>query len=157
MNRGGGTHPEFGALHAFLPAVLALDGDTRRARRLEESCFRMWNVRGIEPEVLDYHSMEVKEPGYPLRPEIIESAYYLHRFTHDERYLVMGKTFFDALLAHCRTAAAYTTLKSVVTMDKSDLMPTHFLAETVEYRSPRCAPDSTLALPPVVVNTAARP
>ncbi len=157
MNTGARTHPEFGALHAFLPAVLALDGDTRRARRLEESCFRMWNVRGIEPEVLDYHTMEVKEPGYPLRPEIIESAYYLHRLTHDERYLVMGKTFFDALLAHCRTDAGYTTLKSVVTMEKGDLMPSYFLAETLKYLYLLYAPDSTLDLRRVVFNTEAHP
>ncbi len=157
MNTGARTHPEFGALHAFLPAVLALDGDTRRARRLEESCFRMWNVRGIEPEVLDYHTMEVKEHGYPLRPEIIESAYYLHRLTHDERYLVMGKTFFDALLAHCRTDAGYTTLKSVVTMEKGDLMPSYFLAETLKYLYLLYAPDSTLDLRRVVFNTEAHP
>ena len=157
MSTGARTHPEFGALHAFFPAALALDGDTKRARRLEESCFRMWNVRGIEPEALDYHTMEVKEPAYPLRPEIIESAYYLHRLTHDDRYLIMGKTFFDALLAHCRTDAGYTTLKSVVTMEKGDLMPSYFLAETLKYLYLLFAPDSALDLKKVVFNTEAHP
>src|SRR5450759_2595784 len=39
--------------------------------------------------------MKVVYPGYPLRPEIIESAFYLDRFTKDPRYVAMGKTFFD--------------------------------------------------------------
>ena len=45
MDSGKRTATEFGALHAFLPAVLALGGDVNRARRLEESCFRMWKLR----------------------------------------------------------------------------------------------------------------
>jgi hypothetical protein len=157
MNTGKRTNPEFGALHAFLPAVLELGGDTNRARRLEESCFRMWTVSGIEPEVLDYRTMAIKSPGYQLRPEIIESAYYLHHATHDPRYLMMGQTFFDAIVAHCRTDAGYTTLKSVVTMEKSDLMPSYFLAETLKYLYLLFAPDSVLDLDKVVFNTEAHP
>lgn len=157
MSTGKRTAPEFGALHAFLPAVLALGGDLKRARRLEDSCFRMWTLRGIEPEVIDYKTMEIRHPAYPLRPEIIESAYYLYRYTHDDRYLAMGKTFFDALLAHCRTDAGYTTLKSVVTMEKGDLMPSYFLAETLKYLYLLFAPESVLDLKKVVFNTEAHP
>jgi ER degradation enhancer, mannosidase alpha-like 2 len=157
MDSGKRTNPEFGALHAFFPAVLVLGGDVKRGRRLEESCFRMWTLRGIEPEVLDYRTMTIKEPGYQLRPEIIESAYYLHHATHDDRYLMMGRTFFDALVAHCRTDAGYTTLKSVVTMEKSDLMPSYFLAETLKYLYLLFAPDSALDLDKVVFNTEAHP
>jgi len=91
MDSGKRTSSEFGALHAFLPAVLVMGGDVKRGRRLEESCFRMWTLRGIEPEVLEYRTMKIKEPGYQLRPEIIESAYYLHHATHDDRYLMMGQ------------------------------------------------------------------
>ena len=157
MDSGKRTNPEFGALHAFFPAVLVLGGDVKRGRRLEESCFRMWTLRGIEPEVLDYRTMTIKHPGYQLRPEIIESAYYLHHATHDDRYLMMGRTFFDALVAHCRTDAGYTTLKSVVTMEKSDLMPSYFLAETLKYLYLLFAPDSALDLDKVVFNTEAHP
>lgn len=157
MDSGKRTSSEFGALHAFFPAVLVLGGDVKRGRRLEESCFRMWMLRGIEPEVLDYRTMEIKQPGYQLRPEIIESAYYLHHATHDDRYLTMGKTFFDAIVARCRTDAGYTTLKSVVTMEKSDLMPSYFLAETLKYLYLLFAPDSVLDLDKVVFNTEAHP
>jgi mannosidase alpha-like ER degradation enhancer 2 len=157
MDTGKRTASEFGALHAFLPAVLVLSGDVKRGRRLEESCFRLWTLRGIEPEVLDYRTMTIKAAGYQLRPEIIESAWYLRRATHDARYLTMGQTFFDSLVAHCRTEAGYTTLKSVVTMEKSDLMPSYFLAETLKYLYLLFAPDSALDMDKVVFNTEAHP
>jgi mannosidase alpha-like ER degradation enhancer 2 len=157
MTTGRRTATEFGALHAFLPAVLALGGDLPRARRLEDSCFKMWAANGIEPEVLDYRTMKVTSPGYQLRPEIIESAYYLYHYTKDPRYLEMGRTFFEALVAHCRTDAGYTNLKSVVTMEKGDLMPSYFLAETMKYLYLLFAPDTTLDFDRVVFNTEAHP
>ena len=96
METGRRTATEFGALHAFLPAVLALSGDLGRARRLEDSCYRMWTLHGLEPEVLDYRTMRILQAGYQLRPEVIESAYTLHRITKDPRYLEMGGSFFEA-------------------------------------------------------------
>jgi mannosidase alpha-like ER degradation enhancer 2 len=157
MTTGKRTATEFGALHAFLPAVLALGGDLRHARRLEDSCFKMWTQNGIEPEVLDYRTMKVTSPGYQLRPEIMESAYYLYHYTKDPRYLEMGRTFFEALVAHCRTDAGYTVLKSVITKEKGDLMPSYFLAETLKYLYLLFAPETTLDLDRVVFNTEAHP
>ena len=133
MTTGKRTASEFGALHAFLPGVLALGGDLGHARRLQESCFAMWNLHGIEPELLDYRTMRVVSPAYPLRPEIIESAFYLHRATKDPRYLEMGRTFFEGLRARCRTDVGDTVLKSVVTKEKGNLMPSYYLAETLKY------------------------
>jgi mannosidase alpha-like ER degradation enhancer 2 len=157
MLTGKRTAAEYGALHAFLPAVLALDGDLRRARRLQDSGAKMWNLHGIEPEVINYRTMEVVSPGYPLRPEIIESAYYLRRLTQDPRYLEMGKTFFDGIVKHCRTDDGYTTLTNVVSKEKGDLMPSYFLTETLKYLYLLFAPDETLDLKQVVLNTEAHP
>jgi mannosidase alpha-like ER degradation enhancer 2 len=157
MTTGRRTATEFGALHAFLPAVLALGGDLGRARRLQDSAYRMWNLTGIEPEEIDYRTMKVLSAGYPLRPEIMESAYYLHHFTQDLRYLAMGQTFLAALLAHCRTDAGFTVLKDVTTKEKGDLMPSYFLAETLKYLYLLFAPGTTLDLEQVVFNTEAHP
>lgn len=157
MNSGKRIAPQFGALHAFFPAVLVLGGDVTRAKKLEDSAFRMWKLHGIEPEVLNYRTMEVVHAGYPLRPEIIESAFYLYRATKDRKYLDMGRTFFDDLVKHCRTDAGYTTLKSVVTKEKGDLMPSYFLAETLKYLYLLFAPESALDLKKVVFNTEAHP
>jgi mannosidase alpha-like ER degradation enhancer 2 len=157
METGKRTAPEFGALHAFFPAVLALGGDLRRAEALQASAFRMWQLHGIEPEVLNYKTMTATVPGYPLRPEIIESAFYLRRLTHDPRYVEMGRVFLDSLIAHCRTDAGYTTLKSVVTKEKGDLMPSYFLAETLKYLYLIFAPDSVLDFRHVIFTTEAHP
>jgi len=151
------TATEFGALHAFLPAVLALGGDLGRAKRLQDSAYKMWNLAGIEPEVIDYRTMKITAAGYPLRPEIIESAYYLFHSTKDPRYLEMGRTFFAGLMAHCRTDAGYTVLKDVTTKEKGDLMPSYFLAETLKYFYLLFAPEQTLDLEKVVFNTEAHP
>jgi mannosidase alpha-like ER degradation enhancer 2 len=157
MNTGRRTATEFGALEAFLPAVLAFDGDIDRARRLEESCFRMWTLHGIEPESLDYRTMKVTDARYPLRPEIVESAYYLYRYTKDPRYLEMGRTFFEDLKKHCRVDNGYTILKSVVTKEKGDLMPSYFLAETLKYLYLLFSPDDPVDFQHVVFNTEAHP
>ena len=80
MNTGKVTATTYGALDAFFPAVLALSGDLDRAQRLQESSFKMWMKHGIEPEEINYQTMEVTSPGYPLRPEIVESTYYLYHY-----------------------------------------------------------------------------
>jgi len=157
MNTGRRTNPEFGALHAFFPAVLAMSGDLKRARRLEASAFAMWQIAGIEPESINYRTMSITDARYPLRPEIVESAYYLRHYTNDRRYVEMGRTFLDSLAANCRTDAGYTTLKSVVTKEKGDLMPSYFLAETLKYLYLIFAPDDALRFDSVVFNTEAHP
>ena len=156
MHSGKRTASEYGALHAFLPAVLAIGGDVPRARRLQESGLKMWNVAGIEPEVLDYRRMKVVHAGYPLRPEIMESAYTLYVLTKDTRYLDMGKTFFDGLVRHTRVGGAFTTLKNVETKEQGDHTPSYFLAETLKYLYLLYAPEA-IDLDAVVFNTEAHP
>jgi ER degradation enhancer, mannosidase alpha-like 2 len=157
MNTGARKSTEFGSLDAFFPAVLALSGDVDRARKLEQSTFKMWNLTAIEPEEIDYARMEITSPKYHLRPEIIESAYYLYFFTHDERYREMGRTFLDSVVRYCRTDDAYAALSDVRTKEKADEMESFFLAETLKYLYLIFAPRETLDLDHVVFNTEAHP
>jgi mannosidase alpha-like ER degradation enhancer 2 len=133
MRVGTRTRTVYGALHAFMPGLLAMGGDLDRARRLQESGYKMWNLHGIEPELLDYSKMAAVSAGYQLRPEIMESAYILSHYTKDPRYLEMGKTFFEALVTHCRVEDGYTSLRSVITKEKGDRMHSFFFAETLKY------------------------
>jgi mannosidase alpha-like ER degradation enhancer 2 len=157
MNTGERTATRFGALDAFLPAVLALGGDLERARKLMSSCFSMWQTFQIEPEQLDYVSMEVVSPAYYLRPEAIESAYYLYRLTGDAEYLEMGRFMFEKIVEHARTESGYTMLKDVTTMEKGDGMESFFLAETLKYAYLLFAPAETLDFEEVIFNTEAHP
>jgi len=157
MASGKRTATHFGSLDAFFPAVLALSGDLRRARDLEESCLRMWIRYGIEPEQIDYMTMTATDSGYALRPEIIESAYYLYHYTRDERYLRMGMVYFDSLRTYCRTDAGYAALSSVISKKKTDSMESFFLAETLKYLYLLFAPQETLDFDAVTLNTEAHP
>jgi len=157
MNTGARTHTYYGALDAFFPAVLVLDKDTRAAADLQESSYRMWTLAGIEPEQLDYAKMQITSGSYELRPEIIESNYYLYRATHDAKYLAQGKTYFDALVKNCRTDEGYAALSDVRTMKQKDSMESFFFAETLKYLYLLYAPESALDFNAVIFNTEAHP
>ncbi|MCB1184751.1 glycoside hydrolase family 47 protein [bacterium] len=157
MDTGERTGTRFGALEAFFPAVLALSGDLERAAALQRSCFRMWQIHGIEPEVIDYTTMEVLHEGYPLRPENIESAWYLLELTGDEGYRDMGRTYVESLIARCRTEVGYAHLASVRTGEQRDAMQSFFLAETLKYAWLLFAPRGTIDFERTLFNTEAHP
>ena len=157
MNTGTRKATTYGALDAFFPAVLALSGDVRRAAQLQESSLLMWNKEGIEPEEFDYASEKITAPGYPLRPEIVESTYYLYHYTKDPKYLRMGAQLWRDFVKHCRTHEGYAALKSVVTKEKSDSMQSFLFAETFKYFYLLFAPPQTLDFNKVVFNTEAHP
>ncbi len=183
MNTGKRTATTYGALDAFFPAVLALSGDLTRAKRLQESSFKMWNLHDIEPEGINYKTMAVPYPGYPLRPEIVESTYYLYHYTlhkqphpfrretrpsatakvpslngtslEGREYLQMGKTLFRDFVKYCKTDEGYATLKNVATKEKSDSMQSFLFAETFKYFYLLFARPKTLKFDKVIFNTEA--
>lgn len=157
MNTGRLTASQYGALDAFFPAVLAHSGDVARARRLQDSSFKMWNLNGIEPEIIDYKTMQIVYNGYHLRPEIMESTYYLHHFTRDPQYRRMGEKIFDDFVKYCRVDAGYAALQDVITKEKRDEMESFVLAETFKYFYLLFAPPGTLDFDKVVFNTEAHP
>jgi len=152
--RGGTT---YGALDAFFPAVLALSGDLQKAKALHESSFEMWQKAGIEPEEYNYREKKITSAGYPLRPEIVESTYYLYHYTRDPKYLRMGEQLWRDFVKHCRTDEAYAALKSVLTKEKADAMQSFVFAETFKYFYLLFAPPKTLDFINVIFNTEAHP
>jgi mannosidase alpha-like ER degradation enhancer 2 len=182
MNSGKQTSTVYGALDAFFPAVLALSGDLWRARRLQSSSFRMWQLNNIEPEELDFSNMRVTSPGYPLRPEIVESTYYLYHYAsltdpfrsgrrppprgnaprlnakyEAVRYQRMGEQMWRDFVKYCRNDVGYAALKSVITKEKSDSMQSFLFAETFKYFYLLFASPRTLDFDSVIFNTEAHP
>jgi ER degradation enhancer, mannosidase alpha-like 2 len=157
MNTGKRTDTQYGALDAFFPALLALSGDVARARRLQDSSFKMWNLHGIEPEIIDYKTMQIVHNGYHLRPEIVESTYYLHHYTRDPQYRKMGEKIFDDFVTCCRVDSGYAALKDVITKEKRDEMESFVMAETFKYFYLLFAPPQTLDFDKVIFNTEAHP
>ncbi|HWN11779.1 MAG TPA: glycoside hydrolase family 47 protein [Pyrinomonadaceae bacterium] len=186
MNNGARKATTYGALDAFFPAVLALSGDYDRAARLQRSSVKMWRQWGIEAEEINYKTLEVVSPGYPLRPEIIESTYYLHHYASMDplvrsrraslgprasrtqasgrsglpsagTYRREAEEMFDDFVKHCRTDEGYAALESVVTKKHADSMPSFLFAETFKYFYLLSAPPRTLDFDKVIFNTEAHP
>ena len=157
MQTGKRTETTYGALDAFFPALLAVSGDLKRARRLQASSFEMWNLYGIEPETLDYKTMRVIGGSYHLRPEIVESTYYLYHFTGDPEYRQMGRKMFDDFVKYCRTDSGYAALADVISKQQGDEMESFVLAETFKYFYLLFASPETLQFDKVIFNTEAHP
>ncbi|PYI99385.1 MAG: glycoside hydrolase family 47 [Verrucomicrobia bacterium] len=157
MQTGKRTETTYGALDAFFPALLALSGDLARARRLQASSFKMWNLYGIEPEILDYKTIHVVAGSYHLRPEIVESTYYLYHYTGDPEYRHRGEKMFDDFVRYCRTDSGYAALTDVTSKQQLDEMESFVLAETFKYFYLLFAPAGTLEFDKVIFNTEAHP
>jgi len=157
MLTGARTDTTYGALDAFFPALLALSGDLDRARRVQASSFKMWNLYGIEPEVFDYKANRVVARTYHLRPEIVESTYYLYHYTRDPEYRRMGEKLFNDFVQYCRTDSGYAALSDMVTKTKRDEMESFVFAETFKYFYLLFAPNETLEFDRIVFNTEAHP
>jgi mannosidase alpha-like ER degradation enhancer 2 len=124
---------------------------------LQESSYTMWTKFGVEPEEINYSNFRIIHEGYPLRPEIVESGYYLSFYTNDPRYTEMASTFLASLMRCCKTDAGYAGLRRVANMEQEDRMESFFLAETLKYLYLTFAPRETLDLNKVVFNTEAHP
>lgn len=157
MKTGQRTGTTFGSLEAFMPALLCLSNDIVRAKKLQQSCYTMWNIYNIEPEEYDYAAKIVTAKEYYLRPEIIESAYYLYHYTGDVHYQHMGEKIYYDLVSYCKTEAGFAYLKNVETKEKADGMESFFFAETLKYLYLLFAPKEMISLNSVVFNTEAHP
>lgn len=67
------------SLSAFFPGLQVLYGDIDNAKRLHELYFTLWRRFGALPERWDYHQRKPIIPFYPLRPELMESTYFLYQ------------------------------------------------------------------------------
>ncbi len=157
MQTGKRTKTTYGALDAFFPGLLAVSGDLKQARRLQASSFKMWNLYSIEPEILNYETMHVVARSYHLRPEIVESTYYLYYYTGDPKYRRMGEKMFGDFVKYCRTDSGYVALADVISKQQLDEMESFVLAETFKYFYLLFASPGTLEFDKVIFNTEAHP
>lgn len=157
MHTGEKTKTQFGALDAFMPALLALGGDLETAKAVQTSCYKMWNDFKIEPEQIDYSTMKVLSGYYVLRPENIESAAYLFHYTGERKYFDMGKQMFESIIKYCKTDEAYAELEDVRTMKQQDGLESFFFAETMKYAFLLGSDQTILDFSTTIFNTEAHP
>ena len=58
-----------------------------------------------------YNIFQVYSGEYRLRPEFIESTYYLYKVTKDPYYLNVGKQTLKSLQTHAREKCGFAALK----------------------------------------------
>mmetsp|Transcript_22442 Transcript_22442/g.56300 ORF Transcript_22442/g.56300 Transcript_22442/m.56300 type:complete len:567 (-) Transcript_22442:36-1736(-) len=103
--------------------------------------------------------ISVLKGRYLLRPELVESIFYLWRFTHDPIYRQWGWEVFRAIEKHCRVENGYVGLADVQNERSAadDFQQSFFLAETLKYLYLLFSPDLLLSLDEWVFNTEGHP
>ena len=139
---------------------------SRRPSLLLLFCITLFIASKIGPEVMIFRGGRSFTPGtkavekmYILRPETVESYFYMWRATHDPMYQEWGWSAVQAIEKHCRTDNGYTGLKNVFDAHppKDNVQQSFFLAETLKYLYLLFSDDSDISLREYVFNTEAHP
>lgn len=127
--------PLFNSLQAFWPGLQVLAGDINPAIRTHAAFLSVWRRYGFTPEGFNLASLSVQhgQKSYPLRPELIESTYWLYKATRDPRYLDAGRDMLASLQYGTRCPCGYCHISDVEDHRQEDHMESFFLAETVKY------------------------
>ncbi|CUS24927.1 LAQU0S22e00276g1_1 [Lachancea quebecensis] len=136
--------PWIDSLSAFFPGLQVLAGDLEDAKMKHLMFLKLWNTYGALPERWEFQPQDltgespqelscVPLPWYPLRPEFIESTYFLYRATKDVFYLKVAWTILEDLKALYKTPCGFAGLQNVVSGERQDRMETFVLSETLKY------------------------
>lgn len=102
----------------------------------------------------------VPDARYLLRPEAIESIFYLHRITADPAWAEHGWSMFKAVQAATTTALAHSAIDDVLSGsggEKVDEMESFWLGETLKYFYLLFSENGVVDLDEWVLNTEAHP
>ncbi len=104
-----------------------------------------------EPYALDRY--------FILRPEVVESYFYLWRTTKEQKYRDWAWEMVEALEKHCRSEDGYSGLRDVTSNNpsKDDVQQSFFFAETLKYLYLIFSDDDVIPLDKYVFNTEAHP
>jgi hypothetical protein len=127
------------SLGAFWPGLQASIGAIDAAEQMLANYVGVWRHFGFLPEAmhaLDAHGehIEVRHGMYLLRPELIESAYFLYRTTRNTRHLDALQMVIESLEA-TRTRCGFACVADVTsaTLRFDDRLDSFFLSETLKY------------------------
>ncbi|KAL3528500.1 hypothetical protein ACH5RR_007822 [Cinchona calisaya] len=159
-------------LACFAPGMLALgssgyapDESQKFLSLAEELAWTCYNFYQSTPTKLagenyffsEGQDMSVGTSWNILRPETVESLFYLWRLTGNETYREWGWNIFEAFEKNSHIESGYVGLKDVNTGVKDNKMQSFFLAETFKYLYLLFSPSSVIPLDEWVFNTEAHP
>ncbi|XP_071111554.1 ER degradation-enhancing alpha-mannosidase-like protein 3 isoform X1 [Haliotis cracherodii] len=120
------------ALLAFWPGLQVLKGDIRPAIETHEMLYQVIQRHNFLPEAFTT-DFRVHWSHHPLRPEFVESTYFLYKATGDPHYLEVGKQVVENLDKMARVPCGFAAIKDVTTLRHEDQMDSYVLAETFKY------------------------
>ena len=181
MNKTSPPLPLMGHLTCFAGGMFALsskylskpeDKDywLKMGENIGETCYQSYNrsPNKIGPEAFRFTTSKSdnnikgtskNERYYILRPEVIETYFYLWRLTKDQKWRDYGWEAAQAINKFCRSEAGFSGLKDVYAEPpvKDDLQQSFFFAETLKYLYLLFSDDDLLDLDEWVFNTEAHP
>jgi hypothetical protein len=136
--------PWIDSLSAFFPGLLVLAGKVEEAIKTHEPFIKLWNQYSGIPERWDFFSSKknrfstgevdpIELEWYPLRPEFIESTYYLYRATSDPLYLRIGEKVLKQYQDVFKVQCGFSGFRDVRTKKRQDRMESFVLSETLMY------------------------
>ncbi|KAH0993480.1 hypothetical protein GBA52_004963 [Prunus armeniaca] len=169
---GSSLSDKMDELACFAPGMLAL-GSTgygtdeaeiflSLAEELAWTCYNFYQTTPTKLAGENYYfpagqDMTVGTPWSILRPETVESLFYLWRLTGNKTYQEWGWNIFQAFEKNSRVDTGYSGLKDVSSGEKDNMMQSFFLAETLKYLYLLFSPPSFISLDEWVFNTEAHP
>lgn len=131
------------SLASFFTSLMVLAGDIESAVQNHLTYLKIWISYAGLPERWNFvlrnhkHPVDVSESvvleWYPLRPEFIESNWYLYQATHDPLFLEIGVLTMEDLQKYNRVPCGFSGTQDVRTGELSNRMESFFLSETVKY------------------------
>ncbi|KAL1922501.1 uncharacterized protein VTP21DRAFT_10040 [Calcarisporiella thermophila] len=121
------------SLSAFFPGLQVLYGDLDSAVKSHLLYYNIWRKYGALPERFDLHTQHINIASYPLRPELVESTYFLYQATKDPFYLEVGERILHDLNNRTRVKCGFATIGNVITGELEDRMESFVLSETFKY------------------------
>ncbi|KAL4655305.1 ER degradation-enhancing alpha-mannosidase-like protein 2 [Arapaima gigas] len=112
MHKGTVSMPVFQSLEAFWPGLQSLLGNLDSAMRTFLNYYTVWRQFGGLPEFYSIpqgYTVDKRE-GYPLRPELIESAMYLYRATGDPAVLQLGRDAVESIEKISRVSCGFASV-----------------------------------------------
>ncbi|XP_029999418.1 mannosidase, alpha, class 1B, member 1b [Sphaeramia orbicularis] len=176
----GQFSPKMDHLVCFLPGTLALGAHNGLpadhmdlAKQLMETCYQMYlqMETGLSPEIVHFNmhqgsirdiDVKLADRHNLLRPETVESLFYLYRFTKDHKYRDWGWEILQNFNKYTKVSSGgYTSVNNVRDPDypsPRDKMESFFLGETLKYLYLLFSNDTDLvSLDRYVFNTEAHP
>ncbi|KAK1700432.1 family 47 glycosyl hydrolase [Colletotrichum godetiae] len=178
-----------GGMYGLAGKLLGRESYVTIGEKISRGCAWAYKVfpTGIMPEIMTFHPCnepdhgacewdqkthgsktdvpggvkQVRDSRYMLRPEAIESIFYMYRITGDDEWREVAWDMFQSIRRATETPLAYSSIADVNVQPgqttKTDSMESFWFAETLKYFYLIFSPPDVISLDEWVLNTEAHP